>query len=301
METHLPGVNNSAQTGLRPARKLLSNHRCRATTSSVLLPSVPRMVTGMSKGNSGCGSCWHPEGEACWLWKCGACHQDVAGPRSVKSSREEQRDGWSWRVGDLCLEELPLMRCLAWVLLSPQHPVLTEGMELVHRVHATTTPPPLPPRSKTAEQQHPSAPCTEPGGEGAAEARRRHSSAGATADAICIFARSLEGRSGCWEERVGNEGGDRAKIALACPALAFPNFCSRARVSIRAVSWRTARDVGANVTDEKGCRSLHNYSHQLASKRAARSKPQHAIRLSAGFGSALASVLLENKANTAKS
>lgn len=67
----------------------------------------------------------------------------------------------------------------------------------------------------------------------------------------------LEGRSGCWGEWVGNRAGDGAKIALGCTALAFPHFCSRARVSVRAISQRTARGVDANVTVEKGYPSLH--------------------------------------------
>lgn len=56
---------------------------------------------------------------------------------------------------------------------------------------------------------------------------------------------------------MGNRAGDGAKIALGCTALAFPYFCSRARVSVRAISQRTARDVDANVTVEKGYLSLH--------------------------------------------
>lgn len=176
----------------------------------------------------------------------------------MTSPWEEQRDGWSWQIGDLCLEKLPLMR--SWP--GAPFPVATstdrgDGTSSSSGSHHDS-PSSLPPWCETAgQQQQPPAPCMEPGDEGMAEARRGRSGAGAAADAVCIFARSLEGRSGCQGQRVGNEGGDRAKIVLGCTALAFPNFCSRACVSVGALSWRTARDVDVNVTDEKRYLSPH--------------------------------------------
>ena len=88
------------------------------------------------------------------------------------------------------------------------------------------SPPPLPPWCKTAKRQHPSAPCMEPEGEGAAEARRGHSDARAATDVICIFARSLEGRSGCWGERVGTKGGTGQRLPLAARLWHFLVFAA---------------------------------------------------------------------------
>lgn len=92
---HFSDVNNGAQTQLSPACKLLSYHHCLShhhllcATAAGVLRSVTR------KGTSGGGSCQHPKGEARGLWKNQACHQGMAGLRTVKSPWEEQKDGWS--------------------------------------------------------------------------------------------------------------------------------------------------------------------------------------------------------------
>lgn len=115
----------------------------------------------------------------------------------MTSPWEEQRDGWSWQISDLCLEKLLLMRDLDWALLSPWEPALMEGTSSSGSHH--DSPSPLPPWRETAkqQQQHPSAPSMKSGDKGTVEVRRGRSGAGAAADAICIFARALEGRTGC--------------------------------------------------------------------------------------------------------
>lgn len=71
----------------------------------------------------------------------------MTGLESVKSPWEEQRDGWSWQVGDLHVRKLLLMRHHDWALLSLG---AEEGMELIYWAHITA-----PPATATMEQNSP--------------------------------------------------------------------------------------------------------------------------------------------------